>query len=42
MASTLILWLGPLLVIVIGVVTVVVRSRRRPAAARPADSALSA
>jgi cytochrome c-type biogenesis protein CcmH len=41
MASTLILWLGPLLVIVIGVVTVVVRSRRRPAAARPADSALS-
>lgn len=42
MASTLILWLGPLLVIVIGVVTVVVRSRRRPAAARPTDSALSA
>ncbi|MBS4634657.1 cytochrome c-type biogenesis protein [Aeromonas caviae] len=42
MASTLILWLGPLLVIVIGVVTVVVRSRRRPAAATPADSALSA
>ncbi|MFA7260639.1 MAG: cytochrome c-type biogenesis protein, partial [Aeromonas bestiarum] len=42
MASTLILWLGPLLVIVIGVVTVVVRSRRRPATARPTDSALSA
>ncbi|HDT5892143.1 TPA: cytochrome c-type biogenesis protein CcmH [Aeromonas hydrophila subsp. hydrophila] len=42
MASTLILWLGPLLVIVIGVVMVVVRSRRRPAAATPADSALSA
>ncbi|WDF90911.1 cytochrome c-type biogenesis protein [Aeromonas hydrophila] len=41
MASTLILWLGPLLVIVIGVV-MVVRSRRRPAAATPADSALSA
>ncbi|MFM4855407.1 cytochrome c-type biogenesis protein [Aeromonas hydrophila] len=41
MASTLILWLGPLLVIVIGVVMVVVRSRRRPAAATPADSALS-
>ena len=29
MASTLILWLGPLLVIVIGAATVVVRSRRR-------------
>ncbi|MBL0671238.1 cytochrome c-type biogenesis protein CcmH [Aeromonas hydrophila] len=42
MASTLILWLGPLLVIVIGVVMVVARSRRRPAAATPADSALSA
>lgn len=42
MASTLILWLGPLLVIVIGVVTVVVRSRRRTVTARPADSALSA
>ncbi|WAF95143.1 cytochrome c-type biogenesis protein CcmH [Aeromonas sp. BC14] len=42
MASTLILWLGPLLVIVIGVIMVVVRSRRRPAAATPADSALSA
>lgn len=42
MASTLILWLGPLLVIVIGVVMAVVRSRRRPAAATPADSALSA
>ncbi|HHO2169744.1 TPA: cytochrome c-type biogenesis protein [Aeromonas hydrophila] len=42
MASTLILWLGPLLVIVIGVVMVVLRSRRRPAAATPADSALSA
>ena len=42
MASTLILWLGPLLVIVIGVGMVVVRSRRRPAAATPADSALSA
>ena len=42
MASTLILWLGPLLVIVIGVVMVVVRSRRHPAAATPADSALSA
>ncbi|CAJ1875703.1 TPA: cytochrome c-type biogenesis protein [Aeromonas hydrophila] len=42
MASTLILWLGPLLVIVIGVGMVVLRSRRRPAAATPADSALSA
>ncbi|OZG40372.1 cystathionine gamma-synthase [Aeromonas sp. A35_P] len=41
MASTLILWLGPLLVIVVGIV-LVVRSRRRPAAATPADSALSA
>lgn len=36
MASTLILWLGPLLVIVIGAATVVVRSRRRaPATERP-------
>lgn len=42
MASTLILWLGPLLVIVIGVVTVVVRSRRRPLAIEPSARALSA
>ena len=42
MASTLILWLGPLLVIVIGAVTVVVRSRRRPVMAKQADGALSA
>lgn len=41
MASTLILWLGPLLVIVIGVVTLVVRSRRRSPAAVQAESALS-
>ncbi|MEG0006499.1 MAG: cytochrome c-type biogenesis protein [Aeromonas sp.] len=41
MASTLILWLGPLLVIVIGAVTVVVRSRRRSPAAVQAESALS-
>jgi cytochrome c-type biogenesis protein CcmH len=42
MASTLILWLGPLLVIVIGVVTLVARSRRRPAAAKQTEGALSA
>ena len=40
MLSTLILWLGPLLVIVIGI-TVAVRSRR-PATVKPADNALSA
>ncbi|MGY3941487.1 cytochrome c-type biogenesis protein [Aeromonas tecta] len=42
MASTLILWLGPLLVIVIGVVTLVARSRRRPPAAKQTEGALSA
>ncbi|MGY4106883.1 cytochrome c-type biogenesis protein [Aeromonas encheleia] len=42
MASTLILWLGPLLVIVIGATTVVVRSRRRPLAAKQTEGALSA
>ncbi|MGH1391445.1 MAG: cytochrome c-type biogenesis protein [Aeromonas jandaei] len=41
MASTLILWLGPLLVIVIGLSVVVMRSRRPVAATRPVDSALS-
>ncbi|MGY3860431.1 cytochrome c-type biogenesis protein [Aeromonas lacus] len=41
MASTLILWLGPLLVIVIGLGVVVMRSRRPVAAARPVDSSLS-
>lgn len=41
MASTLILWLGPLLVIVIGVVTLVARSRRSSPAAVQAESALS-
>ena len=41
MASTLILWLGPLLVIVIGLGMVVMRSRRPVAAAKPVDSALS-
>ncbi|MGL6265686.1 cytochrome c-type biogenesis protein [Aeromonas jandaei] len=41
MASTLILWLGPLLVIVIGLGGVVMRSRRPVAAAQPVDSALS-
>ena len=41
MASTLILWLGPLLVIVIGLGVVVMRSRRPVAAARPVDRALS-
>lgn len=41
MASTLILWLGPLLVIVIGLGVVVMRSRRPVAAAKPVDSALS-
>ncbi|WP_421224677.1 cytochrome c-type biogenesis protein [Aeromonas jandaei] len=41
MASTLILWLGPLLVIVIGLGVVVMRSRRPVAAAQPVDSALS-
>ncbi|WOQ14533.1 cytochrome c-type biogenesis protein [Aeromonas media] len=41
MASTLILWLGPLLVIVIGATTVVVRSRRAPAATKRMDNALS-
>ena len=43
MASTLILWLGPLLVIVIGVVTVVVRSRRHaPAPFQQPEGTLSA
>lgn len=43
MASTLILWLGPLLVIVIGVVTVVVRSRRHaPAPLQQPEGTLSA
>ncbi|USV58722.1 cytochrome c-type biogenesis protein [Aeromonas encheleia] len=42
MASTLILWLGPLLVIVIGATTVVVRSSRRPLAAKQTEGALSA
>ncbi|CAJ1882590.1 Cytochrome c-type biogenesis protein CcmH [Aeromonas jandaei] len=41
MASTLILWLGPLLVIAIGLGVVVMRSRRPVAVARPVDSALS-
>ena len=41
MASTLILWLGPLLVIVIGAATVVVRSRRAPAATKRMNNALS-
>ncbi|QWL57323.1 cytochrome c-type biogenesis protein CcmH [Aeromonas jandaei] len=41
MASTLILWLGPLLVIVIGLGVVVMRSRRPVAAAKPVDIALS-
>lgn len=41
MASTLILWLGPLLVIVIGLGVVMIRSRRPVAAAKPVDSALS-
>ncbi|MBW3759468.1 cytochrome c-type biogenesis protein CcmH [Aeromonas jandaei] len=41
MASTLILWLGPLLVIVIGLGVVVMRSLRPVAAAKPVDSALS-
>ncbi|MEM0554566.1 MULTISPECIES: cytochrome c-type biogenesis protein [Aeromonas] len=41
MASTLILWLGPLLVIVIGLGVVVMRSRRPVAVAKPVDSALS-
>ena len=41
MASTLILWLGPLLVIVIGLGVVVMRSRRPVAAAKSVDSALS-
>ncbi|RQM74889.1 cytochrome c-type biogenesis protein CcmH [Aeromonas jandaei] len=41
MASTLILWLGPLLVIVIGLGVVVMRSRRPVAVAKSVDSALS-
>ncbi|MGL4795275.1 MAG: cytochrome c-type biogenesis protein [Aeromonas jandaei] len=41
MASTLILWLGPLLVILIGLGVVMMRSRRPVAAAKPVDSALS-
>ncbi|PTT47728.1 cytochrome c-type biogenesis protein [Aeromonas sp. HMWF016] len=41
MASTLILWLGPLLVIVIGLGVVVMRSRRPVAAVQPVDSSLS-
>ena len=41
MASTLILWLGPLLVIVIGLGVVVMRSRRPVAAAKPVDNAQS-
>ncbi|PJG60694.1 cystathionine gamma-synthase [Aeromonas cavernicola] len=42
MASTLILWLGPLLVIVIGGVVVVMRSRRSPVAVRQNIDSLSA
>ncbi|WP_421312453.1 cytochrome c-type biogenesis protein [Aeromonas sp. 603404] len=41
MASTLILWLGPLLVIVIGIGVVVIRSRRSAATAEPVESTLS-
>lgn len=41
MASTLILWLGPLLVIVIGLGVVVMRSRRPAAVTQRVDSALS-
>ncbi|WP_421252431.1 cytochrome c-type biogenesis protein [Aeromonas sp. 600724] len=41
MASTLILWLGPLLVIVIGIGVVVIRSRRSAATSEPVESTLS-
>jgi len=41
MASTLILWLGPLLVILIGGAVVVMRSRRSPAVKKQLDNALS-
>ncbi|MFM4722996.1 cytochrome c-type biogenesis protein [Aeromonas veronii] len=41
MASTLILWLGPLLVILIGGAVVVMRSRRPPAVKKQLDNALS-
>ncbi|HHQ4776813.1 TPA: cytochrome c-type biogenesis protein [Aeromonas veronii] len=41
MASTLILWLGPLLVIVIGLGVVVIRSRRSAVTSEPVDSTLS-
>ena len=41
MASTLILWLGPLLVILIGGAVVVLRSRRPPAVKKQLDNALS-
>ncbi|WP_429013733.1 cytochrome c-type biogenesis protein [Aeromonas veronii] len=41
MASTLILWLGPLLVILIGGAVVVMRSRRPPAVKIQLDNALS-
>ena len=40
MASTLILWLGPLLVILIGGAVVVMRSRRPPAVKKQLDYAL--
>ncbi|MGL5031154.1 MAG: cytochrome c-type biogenesis protein [Aeromonas sp.] len=41
MASTAILWLGPLLVIVIGGGLIVLRSRRESAAIAPSEDALS-
>ena len=41
MASTLILWLGPLLVILIGGAVVVMRSRRTSAVKKQLDNALS-
>ncbi|MGN5078356.1 cytochrome c-type biogenesis protein [Aeromonas veronii] len=41
MASTLILWLGPLMVILIGGAVVVMRSRRSPAVKKQLDNALS-
>lgn len=41
MASTLILWLGPLLVILIGGAVVVMGSRRPPAVKKQLDNALS-
>ncbi|MFM5441056.1 cytochrome c-type biogenesis protein [Aeromonas enteropelogenes] len=41
MVSTLILWLGPLLVIVIGLAVVVMRSRRPPVADKQVDNHLS-